>query len=683
MILRGWIEAHLDALTFNDARFVFPFPVIAATLALHLAGLAAAAYLLQLPVWVALPALVLLLVVPARASRARGGFAIHTLAPLFSLDLIIAARLIYIRVLGGNVPGYFDYNAPELRSSLFRLEPWLVCAFVYTLAIQVRYLARREWQRISRWGAVALAVVTFTWAGALYVGQRTHGVTGTDPYAYAQMGIDLAQSGTPLHRFTLFESVAPLNIAWSPIVHPGYHIPINAVGDAPTVWPIGGSVAFALAYRFAGMPGLYLVNPLTSLLLLAASGWLAWELFHDATDRRWGAALSIAILATSHTLFDWATVPMVDAQAAFFSVLAIGWAIRFARQPQRRSSGTSLPFVLPMLSGLALGMAYFVRHTQLLIVPAVCVLLSRPSRNRAPRDGRVRALAVAGLASFLVAVPDLWYHQTVFGGWLIPESRELSLFSIAAIGETLGGFKAGLFAAREFGWLLPFLLYGAYRLARDQRVEFAALALWVLVLIGFHLLYPALRLRDLLPEFPPLAIITAYGIVALIRALWRDRRNWLKLAAAAGFIATLFVLLMRVWNVVPIPFGEPQYSYGYITAAQRASFDQIAALAPSRAVIGSSANSGALDLYARRETFLPAMWSPQEQDIFLAKMLREGRRVFVLEDSAEMTNLRHQLEARYALQPVAVLDVPTGSVLSGDTSRALWEIFQRPAVSSQ
>lgn len=656
------IAQHLAALTFRPARRGLTRIEIAAAVLVHLVGLAIFWRLRQQPLGFAALTLALLLVVPLfNTLKTRRALAVETLAPLFCLYSIIAARWLYIRVLGGDVPGYFDYNAPDLRATLLRLEPWAICALGYTLAIQMRYLADQAWQRVASVLAPILMIVVFAWANLLYVGQRTHGVTGTDPYAYAQMGVDLALRGTPLHRFTLFPSIAPPNIAWSPLVHLGYHIPISSSGDAPTVWPIGGSFAFALAYRLAGETGLYLVNPLASLLLLVATGWLAWELFRDATDRMWIAALGIAILATSHTLFDWATVPMVDSQAALFSVLAIGLALRFARQPR---------LVWAMSSGLALGAAYFVRHTQLLIVPAVGVLLWM---NHAPRGWRARALVVAGLAALLVALPDLWYHQTVFGGWLTPESRELSLFSLAAIGGTVNGLGTGLLAAREFGWLLPFLLYGAYRLAR-QRVEFAALALWVLILVAFHLLYPALRLRDLLPEFPPLVIIAAYGGVAFVRALLSDARSWRQLAAATGLSATLFLLLMRVWNVLPIPFGEPQNSYGYLTAAQRAAFDQIAALTPPRAVIGATMNTGALDLYAQRETFIPDMWSPQEQSIFLAAMFREGRAVYLLDDGAGMTIMRHHLEARYELRRVAVLDVPIGSALPGDTSRALWEI---------
>lgn len=655
------LAPYLAALTFRDDARALTRREIALTLGLHLAGLSAAAYLLQIPIWFTPLALVLLSIAPLILHHRRSVFALQTLAPFFFLYAIIAARFVYLRVLGGDVPGYFDYNVPELRSTLFRLEPWLACVFIYTLALQVRWLAPRRGLRILLIGLIA---ATFAWASILYVGHRTRGVTGTDPYAYVQMGIDLATRGTPLHRFTLFPSIVALDIAWSPMVHMGYHIPINLLGDAPSVWPIGGSFAIAWAYRMVGEAGVYLVNPFASLLFLIVTGWLAGELFADSKHRAWIAALAMAMLATAHTLFDWATVPMVDSQAGVFSVLAMGLALRFARQPR---------LLWAMLSGLALGAAYFVRHTQLLIVPAMCVLLWM---NRAPRGLRVRALVVAGLASLLVALPDLWYHHIVFGHWLIPESRELDLFRVDSIGVTAGrlAFDAGLLAAREFGWLVPFLLWGAYRLARHQRGVFLALAMWVIVLFGFHLLYPALRPRDLLPQFPALVIVIAYGMVEWLGGLGRAEKPWQQFLAATGLMVTLFVFLIRIWNVLPIPFGEPQRSFGYLTAEQRVAFEHLAVLTPPRAVIGSTLNSGAIELYGQRETFLPTLWSAREQDIFFAAMFREGRAIYFLEDSVDMTLLRRQLAERYTLRHISVLNVPVWSVLPGDTSSALWEI---------
>ncbi len=626
-------------------------------LALHLLGLAAFWRIEQQPIWLVLPTLALWLFIPLVLYRSRGALAVETLAPLFFLYAMVAARFVFVRGFHGSVPGYFDYNAPNWRSTLFRLEPWAVVAFLYALAIQARYLARRAWVRVMTGAAMMLALAAFAWAGVVYVGQRTHGVTGSDPYAYVQMAVDLATRGTPLHRFSLFPSVASLGIAWSPIVHTGYHVPIDARGDAPTVWSFGGSLAFALVYRLIGEQGLYLVNPLMSLLALAATGWLAWELFRDRAGRAWVVALSIAILATSHTLFDWATVPMVDAQAALFSTLAIGLALRYWRQPH---------WLLPILSGVAFGMAYFVRHTQLLLAPALVVVFWTS-------QSRWRALLLSAVAALLVALPDLWYHQAVFGGVFHPESTELNLFSLASVGTTTSALGGVLFAAREFGWLAPFLIYGAYRLAREQRVMFLALASWVIVLVAFHLPYPALRLRDLLPEFPPLVVVTSYGVAAFVAALWNRRRNWQRLAAAGGWIVTLFLLLIRVWEVLPQAWSQPQPSFGYVTAAQRASFDQIAALTPPTAVVGSSLNTGPIDLYARRAAFHPAMWTPDERVAFIAEMFRENRAVYLLDDSVETSAVRRQLASRYAVRLVAVLDVPLFGAVDGAPG-ALWEI---------
>ncbi len=658
--LNGLVQSHLGALSLREETAIALSPFfIALTLVFHLLGLAVLFRLWHQPVWLALPVLVLLLAIPFWIYRSRGAAAVETLAPLYFLYAILAARFVFVRGFAGTVPGYFDYNLPDLQSTLFRIEPWVACAFIYTLTIQIRFLATRVWPRVLIGTAMVVAFATFAWAGELYIGHRTSGVTGSDPYAYTQMAVDLATRGTPLHEFTLFPSIAALGIPWSPIVHTGYHVPIDARGDAPTVWPFGGSLAMAIAYRIFGEGGLYLVNPLMSLLALAAMGWLAWELFaeHALETRVWIVALGAVILATSHTLFDWATVPMVDAQAALFSIVAVGCALRYVRRPT---------LIWAILCGVTLGMAYFIRHTQVLIAPAILVLLWS-SRARG------RAILAGGASAALVALPDLWYHQVVFGGWLNVESTELGLFSLASVGSTCASLAAGLLAAREFGWLVPFFLFGVYRLARENHRAFLALSLWVVVLVAFHLPYPALRLRDLLPEFVPLVVVTAYGVVEFAALMWTVQQPWQRFAAAGGLMVTLFLLLIRVWNIVPLLWNAPQPAFGYVTAAQRASFAQIAALTPPRAVIGSSLNTGAIDLYAGREAFHPEMWSEQERDVFLAAMFHEGRAVYLLDDSDVTSVARRELVKEYALRQVTVLDVPLFGTVDG-TPGALWEI---------
>jgi hypothetical protein len=105
---------------------------------------------------------------------------------------------------------------------------------------------------------------------------------------------------------------------------------------------------------------------------------------------------------------------------------------------------------------------------------------------------------------------------------------------------------------------LPFLIFGAYRLGREKRVVFIALALWFLIVVAFHLPYPALRPRDLLSDFVPLVIIAAYGLVAFVQILRRASQSSQQFFAALGLIVTLWLLLIRMWHVVPLAWSEPQ-----------------------------------------------------------------------------------------------------------------------------
>jgi hypothetical protein len=71
------------------------------------------------------------------------------------------------------------------------------------------------------------------------------------------------------------------------------------------------------------------------------------------------------------------------------------------------------------------------------------------------------------------------------------------------------------------------------------------------------------------------------------------------------------------------------------------------------------------------------MWTPQEQDLFFAAMWREGRAIYLLDDSVAITALRPELESKYSLQKILALDVPMFSATS-ETTGALWQIKKFP-----
>lgn len=643
-------------------------------LALHALGLLALTQLTRVsPLWIL--ALLALFAAAQCLPRAREIVSPALLAPLGFVYAAIVMRFIFLRVARGEIPGYFEYALPDARV-LLRFEFFVAAAFCYAGLILLAFLLG------SRANAIMLvslfgAPVALAWASAEYFGHRTFGATGSDPYAYVQMGIDLITRGNPSHPFPLFPAVgippqfpsvpsipSLPSLPWYPLLHVGYRLPFNAQGDAVTVWSPGGAVAFAFAYALGGEGALYLVNPLFSIAGALVSALLAWELaWRESRARRIViASIVCALLLTSHEIVNWAGVTMVDTQALVFSTLAMYGALRVYRTGSWRWA---------LLTGIAWGLAYQVRHTQLVIALGFVPLFLRA---QFATKTRAQNVTLVGLAAFVVAVPDLWYHHAYVGSWLTPESEELALFSSNAILPTLGALGRSALVGADFGWLLLFVLFGIFFYARRARVENSAGLLWLAAALAIHLPYAALRLRDLIPEFPIIAFYAAIGIIALIGTLWARQEKWAKLAAAGVIFIALETSLMRVWHTLPRVIQPPPARFGALTGSQRASFDQLARLMPPNAIIGASLNSGAVDLYAQRDTFRPADWSSQELETFLLVTQGEKREVYLLEDNASLTQVLNELRRTYRIERVTTLDVPLFGDEPVQNPGALWKL---------
>lgn len=657
------VSYNLSALAFKRPPAPF-LPHSFLLLAPHALGMAVVAQLTRTPMWMV--GVVLGVLVAAQfILHARDILSPALLAPFWFVYFAAAARFVYLR-LGGEVVGYFEYLPPDPRV-LLSFEFLIGAALIYAsliLCVQV-FGAVSKGLRVA---ALVLAAVVLVWAAAEYFGHRTFGATGSDPYAYVQMGIDVFTRGTAAHRFALFPLIAAEKISWYPIVHVGYHLPYNVEGDAVTVWSVGGALAYGLAYRVAGEGALYLVNPFFSLLSVLVSGGLAWELTRSETRtmRIIVACGTAAIVATSNELVNWAGVTMVDTQALLFSTLAFYCAVRVYRTGK---------WDWALGAGLCWGTAYFVRHTQLVIgLGLLPLFLLGAFTNRI----RLRNLVLLGIGAFLMAIPDLWYHQIYLGSWLTPESEELALFSLSAIPTTLAALGQSTFIGAEFGWLLLFIVAGIVLFLRRNKTLGIALLLWLAATLLIHLPYPALRLRDLLPEFPIVVFYAVYGAVAGVVVLLRSRREWFQVAGTAILFLALEFGLVRVWNTVPRVWQAPPARFGAMTQPQRASFDMLAQLTPPNAIIGASLNSGAVELYAHRDAFRPADWcnvgdcSQAREFLQVTQGARDD--VYLLEDNAALAPVLDALRQDYQVERITTLNVPLFGTGTPTNAGALWKI---------
>ncbi len=536
----------------------------------------------------------------------------------------------------------------------------IVCtAYACACALRIRLA---DDARFVRAGALALAAAALIWSAWTALTLRAHGVTASDPYAYAQMGVDLAERGTLAHAFPLVADTYALDIPSHAATHIGYRIPADARRIAPTVWPIGYAWFTAVAWLTLGEPGLYLITPLWNLIALGVVFAFAHAFSSAAPDRKRAiAALSVAVVAASLEQVTWQMVPMADiaAQALSIGALTCAW----------RARGR---LAWALMAGALLGMAFNVRLTQVLIAPALALAFVT-DRHTAART-RVWLTCACACAALIAALPTFWYHHTWFGHPLAVGSEELGHFSLRNAPATLLRTLTELAGWREFGPLLPLLLAGGVALWRAARRAALVLLAYALPVFALHVFYDYLRLRDILSLFPVLALLCATGVVAIARH-FNDKQPALRTIALAGMA---FLLTLRSMETLALPVTRGFSAFGLLTREERASFGALAESTEPNAVIGCSLNSGAIDLYARRLTFRPDVWSGEQFARFVARMREAGRPVYVLADgdrSAEAIRALRALDT-FMFEEAGMLRAPYHLRGGGSEPReiTLWRV---------
>ncbi|GAB4544767.1 MAG: hypothetical protein Kow0063_38590 [Anaerolineae bacterium] len=660
--MRELVGHHWRALSLNLCLKDQPLPPrqVFLVYVFHLLGLLAIIRLSHQPLWLVLVPVLLIQPVVISWRQRKLRLIPESLATLFIAYIVLGLRLLIAIV--ARVQGLTSGSllVPEPWGTMLNLNIATGLGAAWALMAQAgptteAFGRRAGWTRIL---GTALVTLTLVWAAVAYLAVRTQGVTGSDPYAYVQMAVDIASHGTPLHVFPLAPRVADWGLPVWPVVPVGYLPPHPETGVAATVWPPGYSVALASGYLVGGETGLYVLTPLLGLVALLVMWWLSLEVL-DTWAGNWrflAAGIAVFVLATSYEQVDRLSVPMADIPAQLFTMLVVILALRTPRGWSR---------LLAALAGVCLGVAFALRYTQVLIV--VCVLTiwglrfhgQQPQPRPWPRF--LSALAAFGLAAWLVAVPVLYYHQIAFGGpFRVGGHAELALFGWEYVPHTWLAMVKDFLIPHEFLYLAPFALWGAVRLWRAARNTAIALLAWLLVIIFFHLPYPALRLRDLLSVFPVLAIWTGLGMADVLSQVQRIRpsvRQRAMRVIAWGLV--LVALWARSQVVLWLPVHAPDFqTFGYLRAGQRAGFDTLSDLVPAEGIVAVSLNGGAVSLYTRRDIVRPAYWSADEWLAFVARALDSERRVYLLVDGVEMEEPLKVVQSRYQLNRIGWLPMP-------------------------
>ncbi|MGB4976620.1 MAG: hypothetical protein WBR35_07770, partial [Anaerolineae bacterium] len=126
------------------------------------------------------------------------------------------------------------------------------------------------------------------------------------------------------------------------------------------------------------------------------------------------------------------------------------------------------------------------------------------------------------------------------------------------------------------------------------------------------------------------------------------------------------------YPVLTSPWRPPHASFGFVSAAQRAAFAQVAALTEPDAIIGATLNSGALDLLSDRRSVRPADWTSAQWATVIETLHAQGRAVYLLDDGVDLAPVLEATGRQFGLTPVALLDVP----VYGDPDRVSRTLFR-------
>lgn len=523
-------------------------------------------------------------------------------------------------------------------------------------------------------GILPLAVLglTLVWYAAMSVQYRTHGVIGDDPATYVQMALDLAERGTVTHEFPLFNNLYDKGVSWDAYITPGYHI-VRETGVIAPNFAFGLPLLLAMGYRLLGESAFYWTAPFMGVLSLLLTFALALELWRELvpTRRYWIGALAALLLATTPKQIQLALVPMSDVPTQLFCLLALWCALRAFRPSSSTAFWTTIGFAV--LCGLALGIAYLIRHsTIVMLIPLATVAFWRIQEQDLP----MRKIGL-GLLTFAVTIlPDVIYRTNVLGSPFAVESPESTQLALSDAPRQIVQTFAVLFTVTGFGPVLLLLVVMVVLWREHQeRFAIAVLTAWILAFILFH---APLRLtgvfennlRYLLPAYPAIALLIGRAMVALFdRGInvvreWRASGIGQRQPIQRGFpvlgvlvAALLFLLAIRA---IAGPERFVLRSYGWMSAIARADLDALARSLPQNAVIGvSDQMAGAVMLYVRRDIFRPAAFREPEHEfpLLLDNMRAANRAVYLLGDwnCSPLANASESLPTWVAnYQPVAL-----------------------------
>jgi hypothetical protein len=335
-------------------------------------------------------------------------------------------------------------------------------------------------------------------------------------------------------------------------------------------YPVGLPLQYAVAGRLTGWTfGIYLV----SVGGAVAAVWVCFLCARELGVSPAGAWLGAAALAFSPMFLFIAIQPLSDVLATTWWAATMYAALRGARSVR-----------WAVASGLLFGMTVLVRPTNLLLFPALCLLL-----------GQWRSCLWAVLGGLPSALWLAYYQNHLYGApWKSGYGNIFEIFRAENFAPTMVHYATWLLRLLALPLLL-LMVASAWRWQEKARL-LVALAVAALTPILFYAYYDVTKeswwcLRFILPSFPALILLGVLGLQTVQDAVarrWGPRWSYALLAALALWSG----LQARHWSRKVTALGPSEGEQSYRFASQWAK-----ANLPQGSVVMSWWISGAIYYY--------------------------------------------------------------------------------------
>lgn len=356
---------------------------------------------------------------------------------------------------------------------------------------------------------------------------------------------------------------------------PTHHQFINTQGTIASKYPTGSSLLLRAGAAITGdTKGFYLVTPFLAVLNLLLVYILAQLIFAQHTYRHVIGLPASFFLGISSLYYDYAIAqPMRDIPSMTFIVLMailliIG--VRWMRQDRPRWQ----PLIAVALSGAAFGMAFMIRETSGIVLPAAFVYAVTALWHKGGVTKNLKLLWPYALA-FLVAavitlIPLIQNNAAISSEKEVFKARDtgsvvvlsnighIDSLSVENVFGNEGKFRPGKGALPHYWEIMqkstpiPFFLVlvalGIVGMWKWSRPLTSLLILWAAGVLGLFSLWINPYSRYILPMFPALLLLGTYGLFVFFR-------DFLPKAMPTKRLRAVTMVLM--WVAIVVAFIQP------------------------------------------------------------------------------------------------------------------------------